>query len=622
MSTMKALVTTLVLDGVSWNSFQNLGSQLVNRSRSLLIQSWNVFSEGGQLVEMPGNPNLSKLFSQFDEIVQQNSTSFYDLFVLMQKPPYGANSTVASIIVFLFYAMRSSKYGWKCNNQTIYNESLYVYINQMDKAKNLFILKQKSVDPDLLKQLYLYVRVDNSYVWKDLMDKYTKAKTNRGVLECKRKADSLIAQNIDLPSNYSTQLSALDQASCKAEIAIKKYEDVLGNYNVTKEKVDGTSGSLKLLFVAYDNLYKLNDEMNFLKEQWSSFDIREVQNDMKDAEDLIGSMVTNWNANNPIIPTERNDNYNTKVSNYKYVIKFLHNYKFNSLASTLERYLDESVEQRKIVVSLQQKSNTFVSQVYTLEDDSKMIDGLNYLRVAQDMKTCKNLLQEIQKNLPDCEKCQYNPFDKWEDRIQKVQVLFQDFDDKKRKELDCISSMTLLDDVQIGDLRQRIDGLRIYFFGTEGQAKLESLENELKILEQIHLSFNYATSSKMLENESESAKKKIASIKSPLLDDKAIVDKMIASRQKGFVKISHEWAIQQKNKLNEMHSLKEALWLQATLQNPPVSLVGEDQEEANGMLKMVCAFISEKKVEALIMQFKELSDTEKNEFIKALKDNN
>ena len=596
-----------ILSGESpnWNKFLQFPSADLNNAKALLLNCWGVFDYNSQLVPLsvtPQDNNLNQLFLLFTEIIDtRKSIALKKLFDIATLPPFGANTNAASIIIVLYLAMKH--YSLKVNNTII--PQLADYINSNPK----FLIKGR-IAPPYLSEIEIFKPSDDENAWQRLFEEYNAALTYKEKINCAAESQNLINSGIPTPPRLMGAYTTMTFESEKAKQEIASYNNSIEQF-VTMEEVFLKRGTgLTALAKNIKALLNYNNKMQDGKSCWSEEDFDIIDNHIEEGLVQVQNSIQTWIERHQI--NINSSNYDSLLNDYIYFSKLLTDISLNDCATIIK---EESARVQAKIQQVQKKQaviRTYNIKSSTIKNTLSSTNSLNESQLKNLLKEGKDI-QNFLSKYPDID------LTKESDEISiyinkltsKLNTMQSEFEELLDYQISKVSDLFLL--------KEKLQLFNGFYYGTKNYDDVIEMSKEISNLMSFNNSIsNYKTLSE-LTIFVDSFKQSLEDLDEIYFNDEEFADYLFNINS---VKIKQK----SKEKLRiyiqsyaSISTMKEAIFLKNQIENDSSDLTYEDKKELNLKATALTNFISAKKVESLIENYNNLNETEKERFIKAIK---
>lgn len=139
-------IVRLILSGNNYLNIKNFSVEIRNRFESVLINSWKVVDPNTLTLITPKNKQILEMFDYFNNKIDENNNtlSLKEIMNELQKPPYGYNDYIMSMIVFVYLSYISREIKLKVNDEE-YSLEKWGQIVIKDKQLDLKYAEQTKV---------------------------------------------------------------------------------------------------------------------------------------------------------------------------------------------------------------------------------------------------------------------------------------------------------------------------------------------------------------------------------------------------------------------------------------------------------------------------------------------
>lgn len=627
MSYIQRLIELFSRGNIVWNDILNIGDKaFADRAESLLNKQWKILNSKGKFDDLPGQSSLKEIFLSFDSRIIENGEAVpvYNLYQELLKRPYGANTTSATVIFFLYISVRSGLIDLFVDN-TLLDVSLFV-VAKGNIGKNKELIKKSWVNIVIKKS------VRDDVQWTTLISKWEKEKDLLTLIQYKQDAKALSNSNITIPPTWLDRYNGCVKHSTTAEEIYSKW---VGESAVIKADIERAIASEKMDFVLsnytykYQNLYKAT----LGKGQYLSPSIS-VSERILSEEEGFNSFLTNyivnnidkWQSEHPLKFDVPKDEFNTAKDIYTRQIKNFEqcdNETFALLANDLQydvdnesakhtSYNDFKVTRREVKRDLERIDEQIKRGLYTSEQVSSVIRQLS--------DNSKKISSFSQKKLNMI--VPYN-FNDLSNEINEKILSVKDIGNQKDEEFANLFDLEIksIDDLDMvivttSDLISFYKGLGD--IKNENLVDAQAMKKEAELLKKAYYQMkDSALSVGEIQGVSESYKDLIdreLDGDSTFADDE-ILDLFKAKFEEEINDKASSWVKNQTALLNNCESIKDIDKVLFALEEAPSFTVGVVDDEIKDLTSTALSLRGKKNLEYLKSLFNDLTAEEKKEFL-------
>ena len=611
-------IEKLSKSGVSVSSFSNLRTKEKNRCHTLLEEGWKIFDSNGSIRKYPLDARLDELFRIEDAMFKENGRlNLYEMYNRLTLPPYGANSSQATLLVFVYLAGRQVELEFRKD------ESL-VDIAALIEDKNAFASKTSAFVKKVWENVEAYPAVHEDARWGQLIARWKNENDIKQLLNLRNDAENMLGNNITVPAYLIAEYNE----------CLNKSNDALRKYNSWQTK----SKQIEKDMYAQVANSSIRRVVNRLGEYVQLYDSTMkdgtfiVPDDISDAYETVcdammsylNDNIEKWYDEHPLpLLTKTNDEYRSLKKSYDSLASALKSVGLSDLADDVRSHID-ALDQR-IKVYLEYKK-VYDSVIGTINQLDELINSGIYASKQADIY--KEQLETLQKNIKGfpAQKLKlitgYN-FDGCTSRIEQLLNRVNQYSSEVRNRFSSLLDADIKTYDDIKKIEKDVAPILAYFGGidkaSEDYKDAELLSKEIALLE---IAYDDIYSCEGNESEIDAKVESwLDRIDKELngdfiYDDSFILGNVASSRKEENQAKGHAWISQMENKVKENPSPNEAYTLLETLKSVPAYLAEIDKKRCSELRETIEMRISENRVKYLIDLFNGLSEREKDSFLR------
>ena len=576
-----------------------------NRANSVLKDAWGIFSANGKINRRPNNSILKNLTLKWDEALQERMLSLREIYDTMIKPPYGANQDSAGLFLAAYISPRSNTLNVLKNHQ-------YITINGWADDN---LIRSKHFNPAILEDAYLVLRSDDTSEWEALLDEWEQAESHIARVECMERSD-VLKEKLPVPPELFYREQRLTVQAKESEKRIDEMEEAK-DAAIMRIKNHTEKGNVNPISWGCSSLKQLIAKLESEKPLWIDEQIDDMRPVLVEGRQTIIQVFPDWLAQ--ISPKSDSPDH---VGEFKHLmlskVKLnLEDIGLDNEASNLDtrvrsliRRVEDVTEARRLISEV----DTWIRTNRSVISTSRLKD----IRVAKELAKAfanklRGMFQRINLN-----------------ELQVVRKGLKDFYDSLitaegdiTKRADKVWTSKISSEDSIDVMLEELDSLIRAYDGLESDLEdfhivkkaLHLFKRSYGRLSDLNLTWNsFNALSADVEQETIS---KLAEDELPWLPEDVIknIVKTISDHRK---QLSKEWT----DEISELETaipemdVASANQLQNKLSSPPAYVTDAHLKKLEKLGTTLDKRLSEIKIEWLVEKFKELSERERNIFIK------
>lgn len=255
-----------------------------NRANSVLKGAWGIFSANGKINRRPTNNILKKLSIQWDETLQERMLSLREMYDTMIKPPYGANQDSAGLFLSVYISPRS-------NTLNVFKNHQYTSINGWADDN---LIRSKHFNPAILDDAYLVLRADDSSEWEALLDEWEQAESHIARVDCMERSE-VLKEKRPVPPEFFIREKRLSEQAKESEQKIAEMEEAKGDA-IIKIKNNTENGKVIQLSWGSSALKRLITKLESEKPLWIDEQIDDMRPVLVEGRQTIIQVFPDWLA--------------------------------------------------------------------------------------------------------------------------------------------------------------------------------------------------------------------------------------------------------------------------------------------------------------------------------------
>lgn len=623
LSSVEQMIKVLSKGNVTWNDILNLSDpKIINRVKHLFRNLWESIDEKGRFLRIPEQETLNEVYTEYDELVaNEDSIRLLDLYEKLVKPPFGANTTAATLIVFYYLSTRSLEFDFVRIDATITLLDLLAIKGSLNKYK--------AFNPNIWNQVFIRKAIRDDAKWVMLINRWSDETEYEKLMECSKKAKELQNLNISVPPQFASQLAACINHS---ELAEGIYNEWNEKSQTIKEEIDieinknRIGKPLNLFCRDYLKLYnntivkasKGNPRIHMPE------DITEKETEFQESfRQYIGDHIEEWVEEHLFSFNMNVNEFKESHTKYEYFSKNLYTAGLDLYSEEINKLISEVDDKRKCYLEFNKLYRQVDNEYQNLE---KLIK--NGLYSSSQVKSCLNslnvMLDTINKfDVIKLSKIQGYSFDSLikaiKGSINSIEKLGKEKDEK-------FSSLFEMDISSVDDLDYIISvssDLFLFYKGL-GDIKNDNLEDaeimnkEASMLKGAYNNiFKENLSVQDLDNLVNEEKERLSNAfdGDSIFDDDSILNRFADKKRDEIINKSKNWINIQENVLKKSSSAQEINRVLYSIDLIPHYAEGVIDEEVLILKNNANKKLSFVKMDYLKGLFRELSKEEKVFFV-------
>lgn len=552
----------------------------------------------------------------------------YDFYQKLLEMPYGANSTEATLIIFLYLTCRYHEID-------IYRNGELVELSSFALAKNS-LSKNKALTKNVWQNVYFRKAIRDDAKWNSLIKAWHEDVDILKLVEHKKEADTLIENNISIPIHLSNAHAECLTRSKQAEQLYFKWNtesSLISKEIETKMNQERIRTTLIIYVDKYLSLYndtivkgtKLRPQMKFPKE------IVEAADEFKsDVRSYIEFGLDSWTKDHPLVYDCAKDDFDKACKDYEMMVRYLNVADLTLVANDLANDLAEIKEKRKVLLEFSSINNKAKQEYKSVQENislglfssAQVVSSVDRLKLI--MKTLDNFPVKKLSLIPE-----YS-FESLKADVQSSISYLNNLGSQKDKDFEALFGyeITSVDDLEtiIG-----ITSDLVTFYKGLGDIKNDNLADaqlmnkEATLLKASYYEMKSAGLSvfslnTIAEEQKDKIKKELYD--DAIFDDDEIIDSFKAYFESILQEKSEGWVDKVRKNLDSTSSVNEIDKILFSIEEAPTYTKGLVDQE---MLDIKNAALKRKanmKMDYLKSLFNELSSEDKDLFISWCKDQN
>ena len=612
--TIDNFIELLSGDSTVWNDFTSLKTDDINRAKALLQNSWKIFNSKGDIERYPKNDGISSCFELLDSEIKKNGKlTIYQIYSTFLQPPYGCNSSQATLLTFVYLSGRNKKV-------ELYQNNNQVTLNSLIKQNSAFSSKTKAIKETLWSSIVVVESVKDDARWYDLHDKWIKTANFGCLCDCFTEYKDLIKNNVSIPVAIIETISKLRE---KTEASIKCHDkwNLEGAALATKlkELIDNESDLYEIATSLFNYMYSFNVIVVNSKTIKNEEDIQLYKQNEKGAKEYISNNIEKWLNKNK--PSDLNLFSKSFVEPHRQFKEVLTKLSLNEEAKKVEDQKNDLIEKYNVIKQFHNNKANYNKQYSSIESNVKY--GLVSSTLAKKiLVSICNLIGQIDNSnlsgLPD-------DFT-YSDIKVKLIGLKNITEIKIKGEENFIKSLPSIKIETIDDIfktDKQLDSALIFNDDASEIDKrdiLEAAKKELDLLKKAYFKFSernigYAEIDSVYQHYADV----LGNLEQAPIPYENILDNLKSSVVSSLEDLSISWIEKKQKEYNISQKSEDYLRLKNELTNLPDYLTSDDRLAAIELKNKINEKISELKVEYLLDQDIHLSSEEKKEFVEKIK---
>lgn len=622
MSSVQKFIDIFSRGSFSWNDIQNTNdTKFINRARTLLSKDWQIVGSKG-VGRTPKQETLEAIFDGIDEILEGGySVYVFDLYQKLLQPPYGANTTSASLILFLYLSCRYHEID-------ISKKGDLIDLSSFASAKNS-LAKNKGLVKGVWEDVLFRKAVRDDAKWITLINQWSDETKLLSLIDDLHQAQQLQENNISLPSHLSTRFAECVNRSKQANELLEVWN---ANAILVKEKIQSCINQervgkpLRMYVTEYLPLYNNTIEKGKNLKSQIIFPDEIVSEDESFRElvcTYIDGNIDTWIAEHPLSFSARKTDFDQTVSDYDRVIKHLNTAGLNLVANDLSADLDECKAKRKAYIEFKSAERKALDELDSIKDTIK-IGIFSSAQVISNLNRLKELLKYIdefnQEKLNLLSECSFSAI---KNDIQGSIDYLNSIGSQKDKEFEELFNIDV-ETVDNLDYIINVTSELISFYKGLGDIKNDNLDDA-------QIMRNEATLLKEAYNKMSSSSLSVAELKDIALDfknkfeaefsddaifaDGEIIDTFEKEIEEDTISRAVIWVEQVRNNLSKAQTVNDIDRVIFLLDSAPNYTAGVVVSEIESVRGSALSKKGEMKLDYIKSLFDELTDKEKAMFL-------
>lgn len=579
-----------------------------NRANSVLKESWGLFSSNGKVNRRPSNNILKNISIKWDDELKESSMlSLRDMYDFLVKPPFGANLDSAGLFLSAYISPR-------IENMLVLKHDQHITVAEW-LSDNL--IKSKHFNTALLDDAYLVLRSNDTSEWVALLDEWEQSEDHRSRVDCLYRSE-LLRKKLPIPPDQVYREQRLNDLSVESEKQIEDMEDKKAEARL--KITNGTEpGKVSLLAWGCSALKKLIEKMESEKRLWVEDQINDIRPIYADGRQTILQVFPTWmQRQRP--KSEQPDH----VGEFKHimldkVIPNLNDISLESLSAELEEYVHKMIKNSETAA----EANRLISNASNWLQVSKGILRTNRIL---DIRSAKDTAKDYSNKLRGMsQRINLNELLLLRTEISNFTKELNSAEDNIARKANEVWNSKITDEDSIVKLLEEIDTLIRAYDGLDSdlddfhiqKKALQAYKRAYGRLDDLSLSWDSFTKlSKEIEKE---AINTLSADEPPWPPDEVIktITKSISDNRK---QLSTEWVeeILKHEPVIPKMDVSLANQLQNKTSQPPAYVTEAHIKKLEKFNKTLDKRLSEIRIEWLLERYRELSDQDKERFMKMI----
>ncbi len=612
-NTAKKFIAVLGDRNPSWRVFVNKCTSVdVNRAKQLLQNCWEAVNrDDGSFRKIPKSVEVSNLFNLYDRIFEEKKVlHMWDLYEIAQKPPYGANSTAASLLVMLYYASRHLLFEVRNEEDSIKMQSLVA-----KHEKDLIDSRSKGLQEKVFKSIAFYPVVYDDSRWITLLNEWENAKALTTLIECKDQADILIIDRIRRPDSHEEVFSFQLERSVKAKTKQDEWNQTGKRiYRNLLELFEQRNGYTTIVyeFQKFTEVYKKT--FGSYPDDLLDFEKKMYERTIEEVSTYIRGELPSWIERHALPKEFEKDifqNLEKKYNNLQKILGFLGFFEEQKLLSEILQngnkrqqswleYYKQHLRTKKMLDSLVQNFEKFgtVPLIQSKKLIAECTEERNKLWAFD-----SEILSIIDSDFDDLLK-----------RISEISSKFQTVIDEKNSSLEALFSRKITSIEDLNLVQNDISVLYNFYQGDMNLETIKDMQNEVQLLREAFnlLHDNNLTWTELdvaLQNQKELIEKELKG--DSCFDDDAILDSFYTAASSKRNQQSEDWLLMRYEERKKVKDLASAQKLIYNIDAHPVYINYQNWAKALELRREAFEYVSAQKVEYIYSMFMVLSNPDK-----------
>lgn len=611
LKTVNDFCNKLASPDITWNDFLTLQSKDVNRAKSLLERGWQIFDNNGKILRYPKYQRIKLLFNSIDEQVKSlDRYSIYALYTTLTLPPFGCNTTQATILLFVYFAGRSKEIEFEKDGKIITLTSLL-------ETKTSFDSKTYSLSKSVWERVYFNLKITDDVLWFNLLQDWNSNHVLSENEEFNIKSIEL-SKKVKVPSQYVESLNNLRERLFQSNDKYKTWSNENKKFIEKIEQLIITNDidQLSCELVQYIKTYKEIFDKIPLK---NSIVIEDFKLHYKEYKQLLLNNVNKWVEKNKL---DRFFDDKVKFDNLKSKYLVLNKALLDLGQRELADEIKELTSTKITECSTYRRSISVLSNIeekclyLNSEIDKGGINlslAIKYKNEIQDLsEQCKSITSNIVIGLE-----KYSLLvSEMNESLNKLNTLLE----KKQNEVQFLESIEIKTIEDIDNIEEIVTSL-FSFYPTD-YVPCESIivilrkaKSELSELKRVYWDIvrdtqDYPSAEILVKNKKNDFYRMWG--EKPIFKYDKFLDNCLIQTKNLLLDKSKNWINNQKNNIEKSTSLDDYLRVSHNLEYLPTYLSPEDSLRAKRYKELVNQQISKKKVDYIIKLCKDLDKDELN----------
>lgn len=602
---------------VNWNDFLKLQSKDLNRAKSLLNKGWGVFDSDGSVMKNPKHEKVKDLFRSIDDQAQGNGAfSVYKLYKLFINAPFGCNTTQATMLLFSYFAGRSSEIEFERNGQII---SLSGLISE----KGCFDQRTYAISEKNWSNVKFKLKINNDVKWYNLLQEWNKSKDYS---ECERYSQRAteLSKSTRVPEQYIELLEKMRTTVLKCREKYQNWEEKGKSIEsgIDENIIAKDAFALATCVADYKKQYKqILDDMPLKNLEVSQRYKSYIQKAIK----ILPELIEGWIADNDLSKIFDNKSlFEAREQRYNDLIKILHEINL----SESEKQLADILSDKKNLFNQYKKSTQILTEVIVKCDSlNQEIEkgGINFSLAIK----YRNDIEKLSDQLSGITSEAAIDSDKYVDLSSRIDSVKQKLEELiASKELQ-VNELIETEPKSIEELNTVSENVhKLYAFYPSDYSlckditqKLDALKKKIDILQKAY--WDIVRNSADLHSAESAITKYREQLESQfddeeLLNHNCLFQELIKTMSERFEIKSRKWVDDVDLRVSKANSLDDYVRISNNLLALPTYLTDTDKIKAEQLMIRVDGIISKMKVDYILHLCKELNKEELEKVRKAL----
>jgi len=618
-NTIKKIISALVSGDNNWKSIVDSCNLVdMNRAIALLQTAWGVVDSAGMFLSEPKCIELAGLYKSFDSEYENNKIlNFASMMDIAIRPPYGANASSASLIIFIYYASYSLKRGIQIDGT---QKRLADFIAQ--NGKNLFDSKTKGLKYDIARKIEMFPIIRDDERWSNLMSQWMRSNTADELIRYQEEAEKLIEQKVKIPDDFYSQYLNNVIRSANAKQFLKDWdEDCKGLlkdlkvFTAEHQSVAKVIHSLNKFQTASKNFFRKHE--NLLSEKYRD----SIDDVVAQAKNHIAFNLVGWIEAHPFPEDYDKELFKRRVDGYTSLMDALASIGMNEQKGILQQILQQGEE----------KNNHIISYYLTLKNAKKILDEITSRFENIESATVQNLEQSIremknEQNVLTTFDNEHRDFitlnmsnvnELFEEKIKLLESQLL----SRKNDFNSLFNISISNIDELENVERKVRNLVAFYVHDKNEDALHDMLKEIKLLRESYNKLDeYNISEDQIKEVLDCQKSYIYEQLEgdTCFDDNLILDTFFSEIEQKRLTQSQKWLECLEKEAEMIKDVESANQVMSRINSMPLYLTKEQRTQVFEIKEGIVKFFDNQKIEYILSMYRALKEEQKQILLKQL----